>query len=346
MSGFELPARIDGLLAVASQLFANQGKTDHVRIITNARLEIEEGIEDNDWNSGQHGHQVNLLLPPALAHYALCEKPNFGAEICEVLRRLSHVPGEHITSVAVCADHQAVSTDWRRESGTLLDAPALASSNAHELTRIWQGTGFRVFLSHRADFKVEVSKLRTELSSFGAGSFVAHEDIQPTKAWQSEIERALNSMDVLVAVLSNGFCDSYWTNQEIGVALGRGVPVICLRLDEDPPGFVSSTQAVNGRGKLVVSWASDLINVFAQHPGLSGRLLNALVPTWEAASSYAHATKLMTALENYQRVPTPLLERIEAAYAVNSQLHDCWNIGEPYPSFVSRARATQEGKAW
>jgi len=37
-------------------------------------------------------------------------------------------------------------------------------------------------------------------------------------------------MDVLVAILTTGFRESHWTNQEIGVAIGRGVPVISVRL--------------------------------------------------------------------------------------------------------------------
>jgi hypothetical protein len=77
-------------------------------------------------------------------------------------------------------------------------------------------------------------------------AFVAHDDIEPTKEWQAEIERALFSMDALVALLSEDFYGSRWTEQEVGVAIGRGVPVIPIRLGSDPHGLMGKYQALGG----------------------------------------------------------------------------------------------------
>src|SRR5690606_25179544 len=99
MRGFQLPSRIEGLLAIASQQFANQGESDHVKIITNARIEIAEGVTDDDWSDGRYGHQIDLCLPPPLAHFALDETIDYAGEICSVLRRLTKVPKEFIASV-------------------------------------------------------------------------------------------------------------------------------------------------------------------------------------------------------------------------------------------------------
>ena len=60
--------------------------------------------------------------------------------------------------------------------------------------------------------------------------FVAHVDIHPTKEWQDEIESALSSMDGFVALLTDKFHESDWTDQEVGFALARGVPIIAVRL--------------------------------------------------------------------------------------------------------------------
>jgi hypothetical protein len=59
----------------------------------------------------------------------------------------------------------------------------------------WSSNDAKIFLSHLATMKVEVSELRDELSRYGIKAFVAHEDIVPTKEWQTEIESALSSMD-------------------------------------------------------------------------------------------------------------------------------------------------------
>jgi hypothetical protein len=103
--------------------------------------------------------------------------------------------------------------------------------------RIWGREAFRVFLCHKAEAKKQASELKAQLRQFGVSSFVAHKDIHPTKEWQTEIENALYSMDALVAMLSEGFHESLWTDQEAAVPLG-GVPVILVRLGKDPAGLL------------------------------------------------------------------------------------------------------------
>jgi hypothetical protein len=38
---------------------------------------------------------------------------------------------------------------------------------------------------------------------------------------------------------ANGFSNSYWTQQETGFAVGRGVKIILFKMGEDPTGFIS-----------------------------------------------------------------------------------------------------------
>ena len=89
--------------------------------------------------------------------------------------------------------------------------------------------------------------LKDELAIFGVSCFVAHKDIQPTKAWQDEIERALANMDGFVALMTVDFHDSDWADQEVGFALARGVPIIAVRLGRNPYGFIGKFQGLPGR---------------------------------------------------------------------------------------------------
>lgn len=115
--------------------------------------------------------------------------------------------------------------------------------------RIWGGSKIKLFLSHKAEEKENTSKLKDALQNVcGISSFVAHEDIHPTEEWQKEIENALFSMDALVALLTDGFKDSNWTDQEVGVAIGRGVPVIPVKISIIPYGFIGKYQALPGSG--------------------------------------------------------------------------------------------------
>src|SRR5258708_5233918 len=92
--------------------------------------------------------------------------------------------------------------------------------SATAIARIWRGDGYRLFLSHKSEDKVEVGKLKKQFRKYGISAFVAHDDIEPTQAWQKEIERALLTMDGLAALMTRNFHNSDWTDQEIGFALG------------------------------------------------------------------------------------------------------------------------------
>ena len=60
--------------------------------------------------------------------------------------------------------------------------------NLDSLT-FWKEGYFRLFLSHLSKFKVNTAYLQKELLKYGISSFVAHNDIEPTKLWQNEIEK-------------------------------------------------------------------------------------------------------------------------------------------------------------
>jgi hypothetical protein len=111
--------------------------------------------------------------------------------------------------------------------------------------RVWgDDEFFRLFLSHKSEVRGETADLKEKLRPFGVSAFVAHEDIQPTREWQEEIETALHSMDAFAALMTADFHDSDWTDQEVGFALAREVPLIAVNLGRDPYGFVGKFQAL------------------------------------------------------------------------------------------------------
>lgn len=122
----------------------------------------------------------------------------------------------------------------------------VVSSDA--VSRIWGNEGYyRVFLSHKSEYKEKAAELKKQLRSLKISCFVAHEDIQPTQEWQKEIENALFSMNAFVALMTEDFHDSDWTAQEVGFAFCRGVPSIALKLGKDPYGFIGKFQALSCR---------------------------------------------------------------------------------------------------
>lgn len=65
-------------------------------------------------------------------------------------------------------------------------------------------------------------------------------------------------MDAFIAIHTPGFSNSYWTQQEIGVALGRGIKVISFKMGEDPTGFISKHQALARRDRRAEDVAKEI----------------------------------------------------------------------------------------
>lgn len=144
--------------------------------------------------------------------------------------------------------------------------PRQASASENSPT-IWRRTtDFRLFVSHVAQHSEKAARLKECLDHFAISAFVAHDDIKPTIDWQSEIERALKTMDAFLAIHTEGFSKSVWTQQEIGFALGRGVKVISFKMGEDPTGFISKHQALARRGRTAEQIAAEVAQILTDDP--------------------------------------------------------------------------------
>lgn len=139
--------------------------------------------------------------------------------------------------------------------------------------RNWrQTTQFRVFISHISKNKDKATRLRECLEPYCISGFVAHEDIHPTLEWQIEVERALYAMDAFIAIHTKGFSQSFWTQQEIGFALGRGVKIISFMMGEEPTGFVSKRQALPQRGRLAEAVAKEIDHLLSDDASTATKL--------------------------------------------------------------------------
>lgn len=117
-----------------------------------------------------------------------------------------------------------------------------------EVPDFWEKDCLRVFVSHSVKNYQFAKKLKDELKNSSISCFIAHKDIKPTTQWQAEIEKALNSMELMVTIITEDFKKSWWTNQEVGFALGRKIPIVCIKLKQDQklylPGLIYGMQAI------------------------------------------------------------------------------------------------------
>jgi len=210
-----------------------------------------------------------------------------------------------------------------------------------ELDRIWTNPGFfRIFLSHKASYKVETAQLKNALLRFGVTCFVAHEDIEPTREWQTEIENALFSMEACIALLTTDFHNSDWTDQEIGVAMGRRVPIISVRLGTDTYGFIGKYQGIGGQtASATPSLAEEIFKqLLTSFPSVQQRVAEALVSRFERADSFKHANELMGYLEVLTSASPEMIERLEKAPKSNTQVENATRVKNRLPGVIVRLR--------
>lgn len=202
--------------------------------------------------------------------------------------------------------------------------------SATAIARIWEGDGFRLFLSHKAENnKKEASKLKMQLRKYGVCAFVAHEDIKPTEAWQREIERALRSTEALAALMTKNFHDSLWTDQEVGFALGRRVPIIAVNLGMNPYGFIGSMQA------LKTDWdsaAQEIVKLLLKNE----EMFEAYVQAIEDCASWNDGNDLAAILPALKGLDEGQIQNLVDAYNSNSEVHGSWGFNGTRPSTWGR----------
>lgn len=184
----------------------------------------------------------------------------------------------------------------------------------------WKPGNFRLFLSHLASFKVQTSHLQTALRKFAISSFVAHEDIEPTKEWQNEIESGLKTMDALAAILMPGFQESKWCDQEIGVAVGRDILIIPIRKGLDPYGFIGKYQGIQAQGKKIGEVAEAIFETLVKSPKTKNKILMALSGAVSNATSEEEAIEKVEIFKSLNAIPSDILENLKKQVSENKLL--------------------------
>ena len=156
--------------------------------------------------------------------------------------------------------------------------------------------------------------------------FVAHNDIEPTQEWQTQIETALATCDALIALLHSDFHASNWTDQEIGFAMGRGAPTFAVRLGQIPYGFIGRFRAFNGENKAAVVLAREIFDAFRRNKQTQLRIGQVLVGLFEESNSFAEAKTRIGYLEELASWETSFSTRIRSAVKSNSQVYELYGV--------------------
>ncbi len=317
---FYLPGKVDSYLATLNRLYEHAGDTLLRELVINGVVSIHEAWDYDNWNGGTYGHAITLTVSEDLYLRIIDKKDDMRGRIAADLNKLDNCQNEHVSEVFIEME-PSDSDAWREQTGVYRPRTIAPSIAPEALQRIWGAEHVRVFLSHKSSVKQETSRLSESFARCGVAAFVAHEDIEPTQEWQREIERALFSMDALVALLSKDYHNSTWTDQEAGVAIGRGVPLIAVRLGMDPYGLMGKGQALGG-----CSWddpdaiAIKVFQVLHKRLPDKSRLFECALSAYAASGSFADsAWNVEHLLSVFEDLTSDQVGRVVEAYRTNGQ---------------------------
>lgn len=209
----------------------------------------------------------------------------------------------------------------------LFPGETLPSIYATENDLHWKKNYLRIFISHSTTKKLLTSQIKSELDEYGIDCFVAHEDIEPTTQWLTEIKKALVSSNVLVAIICNEFPKSLYCDQEVGYALALDKVIIPIRLEKDPYGFMSLLQGVNAFQASPTEIAANIFNILDKNI-ITSELLNkarkhrleVLIDDFLNSSNFSISTELLRKIESHPNIPFEFLKKISEGWVKNNQI--------------------------
>lgn len=304
-----------------ARLYQQNGNTALLEIVVNADISVKEHW-DEDWNGSEIGHAIFLTVDENIYIRHIKEKNSIEGQIQMDLNNINSIPGEYIAKV-VLGFSKNVDSSWREQTGVLASSKQRVIQESAQ-DRIWEQGHYRLFLSHKTENKTETAKLKKEIKKYGISCFVAHEDIHPTQEWQNEIENALFSMDAFVALMTENFHESLWTDQEVGVAMGRGVPIISVKLGRDPYGFIGKYQA------LKCTWDAapfEIAKILIKHEKAKDSFIQSL----NNCSSFSDGNDMAELLNYMDNINEAQAKSMIEAYNYNSQIRSSYGFNGKRP---------------
>ncbi|MDB5190295.1 MAG: hypothetical protein JWN49_621 [Parcubacteria group bacterium] len=296
------------LVSTAAKLAGLQGRSDEEKILQKAKVRLVETGYDN-WNGGITLYTLMLEIP--LKMYSKIEgmRKEFEISIRDRIADITRTESDNsisdvvITPILFDESVEEESTDENNETETL--------------PSFWQPGYFRLFISHSSAVKTWAHTLKKALAGFQVAAFVAHDDIEPSLEWQSEIESALRTMDALAAIITPRFSTSKWCDQEVGFALGKEKLVVPLTTEASPHGFLGKIQALKIKDLPASEVANKIVDILLKNTSSSPRMTEALVDSLVNSASWDASRRIMTVLEKVPALNQTQIARLITASEEN-----------------------------
>lgn len=271
------------------------------------------------YDGEMEGHTVVLFAPlETVATIKPSKQSEAARQINSDLAELNSVSNEFIGSVVIEADDES-DPECQAATGFAQRPPIDPDS-----VTIWKPGLARVFLSHRDNEKVRVQELADALEGYGMSCFVAHETIPADEDWQKVIVSGLETMELMIAIITDDFHESVYCMQEVGYALGRAIPVISLKVGKcHPLGFTSHKQAQKGWLDEPSKSAKSLFSLIGDRLRRLERLNDVLITSFCEAKDWHDARDRFERMKAHvEKLTAEQVMQIVSAYGSNDQLYN------------------------
>lgn len=320
---FDLEKKRDFYLSLLIKKLERDNKSSLSKILLRSSIEVVSEFEYDNLDGGQYGHKVRLFLSEDIFLDIVDKKSEFENSLLKEFNKIYTPKNEYICDVEISVLESFENIPLSAKM--IYSHNKMPSINDEDMSRIWKNPdNIKVFISHRDADKIEASRIQSLLSKYNISSFVAHEDIEGTEEWIKEILRALQSMDIFTTYMTKNFFDSNWTNQEIGFALGRNVPVIPIKNHINPEGFISILQAKPYSSEnFCIDFISLLLKQKDIHTGLKEKTIDCIISALAEAESWDKADSIYKAFQHVKKLTSQQLEVLIKAFNTNRQINEC-----------------------
>ena len=190
------------------------------------------------------------------------------------------------------------------------------------LKPVYTGKTIRLFISYSTEDKEIAGSIKQYLEAFGLEVFLAHEDLEPSVEWQTEIEQNLRWCDILLPLLTEQYRESNWTNQETGMAYALGKLVVPIKISIDPYGFIARYQALKFEPSKPNTSCKKIIDVIASKEQFLEPVKDCIIRSFVNSSSYIEANKRSKMLSDFAPFNINQCNEIIRAYIYNQQIRE------------------------
>ena len=202
----------------------------------------------------------------------------------------------------------------------------------------------KVFISYSSKDKHIAAIIKNALSNLGQSSFLAHEDIVPSKEWQDEIINELKTCNVFVPLINENIKESEWTSQETGAAFINDMEIIPISVYLpnqsfiQPYGFISKYQALKwtidhnilntNPAKITSDIQEKIVQAFISKNKIIENVRNCFINSLVNSSNYTGSIMKSESISYLNPFEMEQLRMLVFGYIFNDQIRNS-NVASP-----------------